>query len=689
MKFDNLKVEKRGDRFYFIDEYGDELEVTAEQAEANLKAADFMGKHLNAMSDMAKVNKWRVSDVPKDVDSYASIKAFFDIQKEQFKKLYNEVDDKELLVKSLIKTCDLAKSKLESDSANPYLKSEQTNYQIKGWEDLRSFIAFFTLGNKQQKFKPNPALINMLSETSAPLKQEQAQFEGDLKECRLSLEEIHDKALDAAQKQMDIFESKLNFELETYPHRKDELLNTVKDKLGEDYKRYRFKSSDTKDTLLAFLQESYGTSRDGVEVYKYLSKGYYVKLRREYLSYENLQPTTQVQPEKVDEGNSIHTLSKSKIEDLKAAAIAETIELFKGKYEYEPEYQVLLDELNRNFDDYGIKHEIYRNLSFIKTGRIKELEKEIHGFLDTCQKGKGKIITNEGNVVSNSKPPRMALDYCKYAFWELFHSNQLQNIKQLSIQSEAKNGLQKVDFAERLAGFEDEEWIKFEGLKDEIAKIRAYTTEKKDRIADRNITLSELEYEEADINSYVTQVIQAYPSKGMLFKYVPSLNEKYRRLLAESIAGLESLIKVTKARIHAKKMQLVAEHTNQAQLPKGKKSINDNSISFEDYLTEKRLHPLLQKEYTNAEPKKIVPMLLALEEGVWIINGYKSNVTGLHRALEYSFGKIGSRQAYADAFNKFNQVNTATEELKIKAEQKLISAMLDKLKENESTKDTC
>lgn len=113
-------------------------------------------------------------------------------------------------------------------------------------------------------------------------RQEAEKFADNLRECRLSLEEIHDKALEAAHKQMDIFESKLSFELESLPHRENEILNAEKDKLGEDYKRYRLEPNETKETILEALGESYGSIIDGMRIYEYLSKCYYVKLRRDY-----------------------------------------------------------------------------------------------------------------------------------------------------------------------------------------------------------------------------------------------------------------------------------------------------------------------------------------------------------------------------------------------------------------------
>lgn len=268
--------------------------------------------------------------------------------------------------------------------------------------------------------------------------------------------------------------------------------------------------------------------------------------------------------ENIDRSLSEAKQVKQEIEKLRTAAIAETIELFKGKYQYEPDYETLSNELNRKFDDYGIKHEIDLNSNYIKTGRTKEREKEIHGYLDTCQREKGKIIVNEGNVVSNCKPPSMALNYCIYSFWELFHLSQLESFNQLSREPEQKSMMQVVHANELFADLEIKDWRKFEKLEIEIAKIKDYTTKTKVKIADTDITLQGLEYEEAVINSYSTQVIEAYPSKGMVFNHVPNLNEKYRRLLAESIADLESLKKIIKARIEAKKKHAQLE---QNQIP--------------------------------------------------------------------------------------------------------------------------
>lgn len=294
--------------------------------------------------------------------------------------------------------------------------------------------------------------------------------------------------------------------------------------------------------------------------------------------------------DKIDQSVSESNQLKQKIEVLKAAAIAETTELFKGKYRYEPNYQVLLSELNRKFDGYGIKHEIELNSSYIKTGRIKELEQQIHSYLETCQREKGKIIINEGNVVSNCKPPRMALDYCIYSFWELFHTAQLQKLNQHSTKSEEKNKPKEVHAAILFADLENKDWRKFEELENEIAKIKDYTTKKKARVADRDITLQELEYEEAVINSYATQVVEAYPSKGMVFKHVPSLNEKYRRLLAESIADLESLKKIAKARIEANEKKANLE---QDQVPT--KDIKNNG----EYLLGVELLAKVRKAFNN------------------------------------------------------------------------------------------
>ncbi|WP_299756727.1 hypothetical protein [uncultured Pontibacter sp.] len=269
------------------------------------------------------------------------------------------------------------------------------------------------------------------------------------------------------------------------------------------------------------------------------------------------------EPPKTKENIKTQSTTMAEVLEIKEAAIAETIELFKDKYQYEPDYQTLLSELNSNYDDYGMKHEIDLNVSYIKTGRAKEREKQIHEYLETCQREKGKIIINEGNVVSNCKPPRMALDYYIYSFWELFHTAQLQSFKQPNTQSEKMDKSEEVHAVKLFADLEYQDWRTFEEQESEIAKIKDYTTNKKARVTERDLTLQELEYEEAAINSYTSQVIEAYPYQGMVFKHVPSLNEKHKRLLAESIAGLESLKKITKARLEAKRKQINLEQVQQ------------------------------------------------------------------------------------------------------------------------------
>jgi hypothetical protein len=118
---------------------------------------DLLSKRLIAMQEMAKGKKWKISDVPHDAEAYGNIKVFFEVQREQFEKLYEGEANKRELIDGMLKVCDIAIGKLKADNANPYRKSELNSYHLQEWKSFKKFIRLHLhSGRSQSESIPAP-----------------------------------------------------------------------------------------------------------------------------------------------------------------------------------------------------------------------------------------------------------------------------------------------------------------------------------------------------------------------------------------------------------------------------------------------------------------------------------------------------------------------------------------------------
>ena len=129
---------------------------------------------------------------------------------------------------------------------------------------------------------------------------------------------------------------------------------------------------------------------------------------------------------------------------------------------------------------------------------------------------------------------------------------------------------------------------------------------------------------------------------------------------------------------------LIENLEDQLQTVKGKEHKTaieppaNDSLNFSVYLNEKG-KPLLSKLkelYSDEKPMIICCMLLALSNLACLTSNLDTaNKTQLHRALEQSFGKIGTRQSLSDNLNK---LRTDYYKTKVDTCKKKIAALIKK-----------
>jgi len=261
-----------------------------------------------------------------------------------------------------------------------------------------------------------------------------SQFTKSLEECTLPLDELFDKAIEEAENRYMKFKAGIDSQFKLYPLNKIDILREAASKLRNEEINHTWLGDGrtNREELINFLARFYGNTDDGKTLYRQIIDTFRSKWSHEYLTLLtnnelDSEAVTSYQPKDLYKGAI--TQQKQEISNLKAAAIIETIELFRDKHKYEADYNTLLDVLNQNKYDNLIKYEIDLNAKYIKTGYKEERAKEIHSCLATIYNAKGKIEFNEGYVVSNSGALSQSKLYCEYAFWELFHTAQLERMQ--------------------------------------------------------------------------------------------------------------------------------------------------------------------------------------------------------------------------------------------------------------------
>lgn len=117
---------------------------------------------------------------------------------------------------------------------------------------------------------------------------------------------------------------------------------------------------------------------------------------------------------------------------------------------------------------------------------------------------------------------------------------------------------------------------------------------------------------------------------------------------------------------------IIADFLNEELLSKPQLKGNQD-VKFDSFLNVEglRILPFLLRTYTDTKPKNIGLMILALDKLGCLVNQALTNQTELHKSLQVSFGKIGTRAALNSNLNSGNSYNASQVEvvrLKLKKE---------------------
>jgi hypothetical protein len=179
------------------------------------------------------------------------------------------------------------------------------------------------------------------------------------------------------------------------------------------------------------------------------------------------------------------------------------------------------------------------------------------------------------------------------------------------------------------------------------------------------IPLQELKLLDIQCFQIITILNGAIDHYSATYHYATELNQRAEEIFEKHSQGFSKLRLAIKATIQYKEQHL--------------KGCNS---TFEDYLilndkSKQKLMGFLYNRYTNATPKQIYIMLIALKDLGVIRESIIVKQTHLHKALSNTFGSIGTRQAYTSWFSKASVGTSSEEEEEIKAVKRELEFLLE------------
>lgn len=170
-----------------------------------------------------------------------------------------------------------------------------------------------------------------------------------------------------------------------------------------------------------------------------------------------------------------------------------------------------------------------------------------------------------------------------------------------------------------------------------------------------------------------------------LIRHYKSAGVPFPRVLIEIEESLSNYFNFLKTKFE---LESAVKRTKFLQSIDRVSTTKPDNTSFEDFLLDegKGILPYLKEEYYGAKTKRVCLMLFALRDKGYVVPEIFSNKSKLYRVLCSTFGNgIGNRAGYNAWINKLDSAS-ASEEVGIATERRVISQLEKKIKTDNNSK---